>query len=181
MSFSEDLQIILDWGTESLVQFNASKTHDFHTKNPILIPFSWTVHLSKIRNNSILLALLLNMIAADTDTLLQLPHQLLKSLDFSFGLKVLFFFESVYSLRIPNKTLSGILFSRLRSGTTFDTKYPRFHPEESHPTYWWPSSYWKTSFTCPPTCCWWPFSLLQIFPPLVLGRVSFYYSPIGCP
>ena len=41
----------------------------------------------KIRNHLILLVVLSNMILAATDTLLQLPHQLLKSLDFSFGLE----------------------------------------------------------------------------------------------
>ena len=41
----------------------------------------------------------------------------------------------LYYLRIPNKALSEILFSRLGSGTTVDITYTRFHSEESHPTY----------------------------------------------
>ena len=44
-------------------------------------------HLCNIRSHSIFLVLFSNMILAGTDTLRQLPHQLLKCLDFSFGLE----------------------------------------------------------------------------------------------
>ena len=101
-----------------------------HTKNPTIhTPLLWMAHFHKIRNRLILLALLSNMISAGTDTLPQLPHQLLKGLDFLFELE-------------------GTVFLRIWIGTFYVSVIRPFlencylvHPEKSHPTYWWSSSY----------------------------------------
>ena len=108
MSLLKDLQIILDWGTKNPLQLNTSKTQSCslsHKKSTNIHPIFMNGISLQNKDHSILLMLLSNMILAGTDTLLQLPHKLLKSLDFSFELE----------------SMSRILLSRLGSGTTVDT------------------------------------------------------------
>ena len=133
-------QIILDWGTKNLVQFNASKTQSCslsHKKSTNIHPIfmNGTSLLNKESFDIVGVVFEHNHSWHGHNTSIVTPAA--KKLGFLF--RDWRYFRSVNSLRILNNTFSGILLSRLGSGTTIDTKYPRFYPEESHPTLWWPS------------------------------------------
>ena len=138
MSLSKDLQIILDWGTKNLVQFNASKTQSYslsHKKSTNIHPIFMNDASLQNKESSNLVGVAFEHDLSWHGHITSIATSASKKLGFLFRARRYFSSLNLYTLYVSQIRHCLDYCPHVWGAAPPLTQYPRFHPGESHPTY----------------------------------------------